>query len=119
MGSSNTCPNNPENNDQLKKPVIYLYPEENFEVEIKLILKIVIQYVYIQSLILLKINGKLKHLQAEKYQLEKKYPYLFWKAHSYNKKDLTKGFIVKQKELKNLDLMSKNHVILLRFSYLF
>ena len=29
MGSGNNFPNTPENHEQLKKPIIYLYPEKN------------------------------------------------------------------------------------------
>ena len=85
--------------EEVEKPVIYLYPEKEMEVEIKLNVK----------------NSKLKCVypkfneQENKWKVkaspngeisigEKKYPYLFWDAVSYLNQDLTKGFIVKANE---------------------
>ena len=53
---------------KVKKPVLYLYPEEITDVEIKLTLKIANLLAYIPNLMNLKILGKSKHTQMEKYQ---------------------------------------------------
>ena len=84
---------------RVRKPVVYLYPEKETEVEIKLKVK----------------NSKLvcvypKFNEAEnKWKVkaspngditinDKQYPYLFWEADSYLNQDLSKGFVVKDIE---------------------
>jgi hypothetical protein len=87
------------NNIEAKKPVLYLYPEEIVEIEIKLNF----QNTKL-SCIYPKFNAsqntwKVKAFPNGEISIgEKKYPYLFWEAYSYNKRDLTKGFIVKAEE---------------------
>jgi hypothetical protein len=99
MGGNNSCSYQNNNQDQLKKPIIYLYPEENIEVEIKLNFKNTDLVCIYPKFNASENTWKVKASPSGEISIgEKKYPYLFWEAHSYNKKDLTKGFIVKAED---------------------
>ena len=82
--------------NKVKKPVLYLYPEEITDVEIKLTLKnskfTCIYPKFNESENTWKVkafpNGEISIL-------DKKYPYLFWEADSYVAQALSKGFVVK------------------------
>jgi hypothetical protein len=68
-----------------------------------------------------KTHGKLEHSQIE--ICDKKYPYLFWEAYSYQKQDLSRGFIVKaenaekflEKKLELLGLDNKESTDFITF----
>jgi hypothetical protein len=95
----NTCSTQTNNQDQLKKPIIYLYPEENIELEIKLNFKNTHLVCIYPKFNASENTWKVKASPSGEISIgEKKYPYLFWEAYSYNKRDLTKGFIVKAEE---------------------
>ncbi len=87
--------------DILKNPVIYWYPEKSIYNLIKLNLK-KINF----NTIYPKFNGGKNiwnlhdKLNEDIIILNDTYPYLFWKAESYDKQDLNKGFILKVKMLK-------------------
>ena len=79
-----------------KKPVLYLYPEETTDVEVKLTLKnskfTCIYPKFNES----ENTWKVKAFPNGEISIsDKKYPYLFWEADSYNAQDLSKGFVVK------------------------
>ena len=81
---------------KMKKPVLYLYPEEMTDVEIKLTLKnskfTCIYPKFNES----ENTWKVKAFPNGEISIsDKKYPYLFWEADSYNAQDLSKGFVVK------------------------
>ena len=79
-----------------RKPVVYLYPEKETEVEIKLKVKnskLVCVYPKFNE-----TENKWKVKASPNGDItinSKKYPYLFWEASSYLNQNLTKGFIVK------------------------
>ena len=78
----------------LKKPVIYLYPEEPMDIKVKLNIK---DSKF--STIYPKFNEKNTwNVHAEPngdiILNNKKYPYLFWEAKSYKEQELNEGFIV-------------------------
>lgn len=78
----------------MKKPVIYLYPEEPMDVSVQLDLK------YSKfTTIYPRFNGKQTwkvHAEpnGELTIKDKKYPYLFWEAQSYKSQETNEGFIV-------------------------
>ena len=96
MGSCSNPDSSGPNQDPNKKPVLYIYPEEITDVEIKLNLNNA-EF----SCIYPKFNApnntwKLKAFPGGDLLIgEKKYPYLFWEAYSYKKRNLTKGFVVR------------------------
>ena len=79
------------------KPVLYLYPEKEIDVEIKLSIKNSdFTCVYPKFEDKNECKWKVKaNPNGELTISGKKYPYLFWEANSYNPQDLTEGFIVK------------------------
>jgi len=81
---------------KVKKPVLYLYPEEITDVEIKLTLKnskfSCIYPNFNESENTWKVKA---YPNGEISIMDKKYPYLFWEADSYVAQDLSKGFVVK------------------------
>ena len=85
--------------EEVKKPVIYLYPEKEIEVEIKLNVKnSKLTCVYPKFN---ESDNKWKVKASPNGEItikDKKYPYLFWEAASYLNQDLTKGFIVKSND---------------------
>ena len=85
--------------EEVKKPVVYLYPEEEIDVEISLNFKnSKLTCVYPKFN---KNENKWKVKATPNGEIlisNKKYPYLFWEASSYLNQDLTKGFIVKSKD---------------------
>ena len=98
--SQDDCDNdNDSYTNEVRKPVLYLYPEEPIDVKIKLNFK---------NSKLACIYPKFNELEntwkvraspnGEITILDKKYPYLFWEAVSYFKQDLSKGFIVKAED---------------------
>ena len=84
---------------EVKKPVLYLYPEKETEIEIQLKLKNS-KFVCVYPKFNEKENKwKVKASPNGDISINgKKYPYLFWEANSYLNQDLTKGFIVKDIE---------------------
>ena len=81
---------------EVRKPVLYLYPEEITDVEIKLVLKnskfTCIYPKFNES----ENTWKVKAFPNGEISIsDKKYPYLFWEAESYVEQDLSKGFVVK------------------------
>ena len=86
---------------KVKKPVLYLYPEEVMDIEIKLNLKnSKLTCAYPRFNVKDKENTwKVRaSLNGDIIISNKKYPYLFWEAEYYNKQDINKGFIVKSEE---------------------
>ena len=82
-----------------KKPVLYLYPEETTDVEVKLTLKnskfTCIYPKFNES----ENTWKVKAFPNGEISIsDKKYPYLFWEADSYDAQDLSKGFVVKAED---------------------
>ena len=77
-----------------KKPVIYLYPEENMDISVQLNIKNS-QFTTIYP----KFNGKNTWNVRAKPNGDilingRTYPYLFWEADSYNHQETNEGFIV-------------------------
>ena len=82
----------------VKKPVIYLYPEEPMDVSVQLNIKNS-KFTTVYP----KFNYKNTwnvHAQpnGDIYIKDKLYPYLFWEADSYNEQDTNEGFIVSDEE---------------------
>ena len=83
----------------IDKPVIYLYPEKEMDISIKLNFK----KTYFTT-IYPKFNGgeNIWNVHAKPNGdiiiLNKTYPYLFWEAESYVKQDMNKGLIVKSED---------------------
>lgn len=77
----------------VKKPVIYLYPEEKTEVEVKLDYSGELTCTYPEYQDEWKVtaepNGTLADSEG------KEYSYLFWEGNSDTKYDFSKGFVVK------------------------
>ena len=100
-------------NNLLKKPVIYLYPEEPMDVSVQLNIKNS-KFTTIYP----KFNGKNTwnvHAQpnGDIYIKDKLYPYLFWEADSYNEQEINEGFIVSDEEAEKfleekLDILGLN-----------
>ena len=86
---------------KVKKPVIYLYPENPMDISIQLkIKKSKFTCVYP------KFNGENEwkvHAKPNGDIIlgDKIYPYLFWEAESYNKQKMNQGFIVKSEDAEN------------------
>ena len=88
----------PRNDRELKKPVIYLYPEKEMDISVQLIIESKndeLETIYPKFngenniwKVVAKPNGDI-HLG------NKVYPYLFWEAKSYNIGEIKEGFIVK------------------------
>ncbi len=77
-----------------KKPVIYLYPEKEMQIDVSLDFseeKLVCTYPKYKSgwKVTAKIDGTLVDRDG------KKYSYLFWESKAYNKYDMSEGFLVK------------------------
>ena len=97
----------------VKKPVIYLYPEEPMDVSVQLNIKNS-KFTTIYP----KFNGKNTwnvHAQpnGDIYIKDKLYPYLFWEAISYNEQETNEGFIVSDEEAEKfleekLDILGLN-----------
>ena len=101
MGSrlcSKKCQND-DDKDEDDKPVLYLYPEEPMDVEIKLNFKncklTCIYPKFNESENTWKVRAS---PNGEISIIDKKYPYLFWEAVNYFEQDLSKGFVVKAEE---------------------
>lgn len=84
----------PFENMEFYKPVIYLYPEEDTEVSVKLDFKgaltVTIPDYRNGWNVLAKTDGTLTDLHDGK-----EYPYLFWEGRTKFMPDMTKGFVVK------------------------
>ena len=81
---------------KVKKPVLYLYPEEITDVEIKLTLKNSKFTCIYPKFNKSENTWKVKAFPNGEISIsDKKYPYLFWEADSYDAQDLSKGFVVK------------------------
>ena len=79
-----------------KKPVLYLYPEEITDVEIKLTLKNSKFTCIYPKFNKSENTWKVKAFPNGEISIsDKKYPYLFWEADSYDSQDLSKGFVIK------------------------
>ena len=97
----------------VKKPVIYLYPEEPMDVSVQLNIKNS-KFTTVYP----KFNYKNTwnvHAQpnGDIYIKDKLYPYLFWEADSYNEQDTNEGFIVTDEEAEKfleekLDILGLN-----------
>ena len=97
----------------VKKPVIYLYPEEPMDVSVQLNIKNS-KFTTVYP----KFNYKNTwnvHAQpnGDIYIKDKLYPYLFWEADSYNEQDTNEGFIVSDEEAEKfleekLDILGLN-----------
>lgn len=99
MGSGESHCQDIRNTEKLKKPVLYLYPEKPVEIEIKLNFHNTELSCIYPKFNVSNNSWKVKAFPDGKISIgEKNYPYLFWEAYSYNKIDLTKGFIVKAEE---------------------
>jgi hypothetical protein len=86
---------------KVKKPVIYLYPENPMDISIELKIKNS-KFTCVYP----KFNGKNKWKVHAKPNgdimiSDKIYPYLFWEAQSYIKQNMNKGFIVKSEDAEN------------------
>ena len=112
------------NVDLVKKPVLYLYPEEPTDVTVKLNFKKAKFACVYPNFNEKKSSWKVRACpNGEILISDKKYPYLFWEAYSYNKQDLSKGFIVKaenaqqflEKKLKILGLDDKESADFITF----
>lgn len=98
------------------KPVIYLYPEEDTDVTVKLDITGDLTYTYPEYKdswnVIAKPDGTLINKEDNQ-----EYSYLFWEANSNNKYDLSKGFVVKgedtakflQKTLAKLGLTPREY----------
>ncbi len=98
------------------KPVIYLYPQEDIDVTVKLDYDGLLKYTYP------KYNG-IWHVRAKKdgtiinYADDQEYSYLFWEGYDNLDCDFTKGFCVKgsdtaeflQKTLKEIGLTPREY----------
>ena len=107
-----------ENNKctKVKKPVIYLYPENTMDIKVKLKFKnnkLTCVYPKFNEN---DYTWKIKASPDGTISIQdKNYPYLFWESESYTKQDLTNGFIVKaddaeiflEEKLKKLGLNEK------------
>ena len=99
--------------NHLRKPVIYLYPEEPMDVSVQLNIKNS-KFTTIYP----KFNGKNTwnvHAQpnGDIYIKDKLYPYLFWEANSFNEQETNEGFIVSDEEAEKfleekLDILGLN-----------
>ena len=97
----------------VKKPVIYLYPEEPMDVSVQLNIKNS-KFTTVYP----KFNYKNTwnvHAQpnGDIYIKDKLYPYLFWEADSYNEQDTNEGFIVSDEDAEKfleekLDILGLN-----------
>ena len=87
---------------KLKKPVIYLYPENTMDIEVKLKIKndklTCIYPKFNENDNTWKIKASPDGTIVIK---DKKYPYLFWESESYANQDLSSGFIVKAENAEN------------------
>ena len=86
---------------KVKKPVIYLYPENPMDISIQLKIKNS-KFTCVYP----KFNGENEwkvHAKPNGDIIlgDKIYPYLFWEAQSYNKQNMNKGFIVKSEDAEN------------------
>jgi hypothetical protein len=92
--SGNVTPSSMPENILFKKPVIYLYPTESMEIEIKIDLIDELTYSYPAYYngwrVLASPDGSLHNLSDNKI-----YSYLFWEGSSDVKFDMSKGFVVK------------------------
>jgi len=81
----------------VKKPVLYLYPEKEIDVEVKLSIKnSEFTCVYPKFEDENECKWKVKANPNGELSISgKKYPYLFWEAESYKSQDFNEGFIVK------------------------
>ena len=87
-------PRLPTFRDPIKKPVIYLYPQENMDISVQLNIKNS-EFTTIYP----KFNGKNTWNVRAKPNGDilingRTYPYLFWEAVSYNPQETNEGFIV-------------------------
>ena len=109
----------------VKKPVLYLYPEKEIDVEIKLNIKnsdFTCVYPKFEDKNECKWKVKANH-NGELTISGKKYPYLFWEANSYNPQDLKEGFVVRaenaeeflEEKLKILGLNDKESTDFITF----
>ena len=112
------------NQDQLKKPVLYLYPEESTDVTVKVNFKKTKFSCVYPKFNEMEHSWKVRALpNGEILISDKKYPYLFWEAYSYKKQDLSRGFIVKaenaekflEKKLELLGLDNKESTDFITF----
>ena len=97
----------------VRKPVIYLYPEEPMDVSVKLNIKNS-KFTAVYP----KFNGKSTwnvHAEPDGNILlkGKSYPYLFWEAESYGLQEINEGFIVSDEEAEQfleekLDILGLN-----------
>lgn len=89
-----TCTTNILENFEFDKPVIYLYPEEDTEVSVKVGFKgeltVTIPDYRDGWNVLAKTSGTLVDLHDGK-----EYPYLFWEGKAKFAPDMTKGFVIK------------------------
>ena len=86
---------------KVKKPVIYLYPENPMDISIQLKIKNS-KFTCVYP----KFNGENEwkvHAKPNGDIIlgDKIYPYLFWEAESYNKQKMNQGFIVKSEDAEN------------------
>ena len=93
---------NKDSCERKKKPVIYLYPENTMDIEVKLKFKndklTCVYPKFNENDNTWKIKASPDGTFAIK---DKKYPYLFWESESYSKQDLSSGFIVKADDAEN------------------
>jgi hypothetical protein len=85
----------------LKKPIIYLYPENPMDVSVQVNLKeskFSTVYPKFNKENIWNVHAK---PNGDITILDKTYPYLFWEAESYISQNMNKGFIVKSEDAEN------------------
>ena len=85
----------------VRKPVIYLYPENPMDVSVQVNLKeskFSTVYPKFNKENIWNVHAK---PNGDITILDKTYPYLFWEAESYISQNMNKGFIVKTEEAQN------------------
>jgi hypothetical protein len=92
---------NPFKYCNMRKPVIYLYPEKPMNIKVKLNLK---------NSSFTVVYPKFNDENGWKAQAspngdilinDKKYPYLFWEAKSYNEQEMNEGFVINTENAQN------------------
>ena len=110
--------------DTVKKPVLYLYAEEETDITVKLNFKRIKFSCVYPKFNEMENSWKVRAFpNGEILISDIKYPYLFWEAYTYEKEDMRKGFIVKaenaekflEKKLKLLGLDDKESANFITF----